>query len=54
MLFFSDEEGQALAEYAFILVSIAVLVLILVMLFGERVLALYSTIVSAVVQAVSG
>jgi Flp pilus assembly pilin Flp len=48
MLFLPNEEGQALAEYALILVSVCVLVVIALGLVGVNVLRLYSDVAAAV------
>jgi pilus assembly protein Flp/PilA len=46
MDFLLREEGQGLVEYAIIIVSIAILVLVAVSLFGTQVSVLFSQIVS--------
>lgn len=48
MLFFPrNEEGQGLVEYALILVFVAIVVIAILVLFGEFIGNTYSTIVSA-------
>ena len=44
MLFLPREEGQGLVEYALILVFIAIVVVVVLLVFGEAVGNLYSTI----------
>jgi pilus assembly protein Flp/PilA len=46
MLFLPREEGQGLVEYALILVFIAIVVIVALLVFGEAVGNLYSTIES--------
>ena len=53
MIFLKDQEGQGLVEYALILVSIAIILLVLLTLLGDQVLAMFSTIVSSVGTVVS-
>jgi pilus assembly protein Flp/PilA len=53
MLSLPNEEGQGLVEYAMILVSIAIVVLVLLSLLGDQVLAFFSTITSEVAAVVS-
>ena len=48
MLYASGERGQGLAEYAFIISLIAIVVIVLVALFGEAVGGMYSDIVSQI------
>ncbi len=45
MLFLPREDGQGLVEYALILVFIAIVVIVVLLVFGEAVGNLYSTIV---------
>jgi pilus assembly protein Flp/PilA len=47
MLFSPQEQGQSFIEYAFLLVLIAVVVLLMVMLLGTQLSSLYSTIIEA-------
>jgi pilus assembly protein Flp/PilA len=47
MLFSPRERGQGFIEYAFLLVLIAVVVLLVVMLLGTQLSSLYSTIIEA-------
>ena len=44
MLFLPREEGQGLVEYALILVFIAIVVIVVLLVFGEAVGNLYSVI----------
>ena len=44
MLFLPREDGQGLVEYALILVFIAIVVIVVLLVFGEAVGNLYSTI----------
>jgi pilus assembly protein Flp/PilA len=53
MLFLPNKEGQGLVEYAMILVSIAILLLVLLFLLGDQVVAFFSTITSEVTAVVS-
>jgi pilus assembly protein Flp/PilA len=44
MLFLPREDGQGLVEYALILVFIAIVVIVVLLVFGEAVGNLYSTV----------
>ena len=48
MLHAPSDRGQGLAEYAFIIALIAIIVIALVALFGEAVGGMYSDIVSQI------
>lgn len=41
------EEGQGLVEYALIIVFVAIVVILIVMLFGDEVANLYQNVVTA-------
>ena len=47
------QDGQGLVEYAMILVSVAIILLVLLFLLGDPVLAMFSTVVSEVGAVVS-
>lgn len=48
MLFMPREEGQGLVEYALIIVLVALVVLVLITIFGPAVGNLYSNIMSVI------
>ena len=48
MLYAPSDRGQGFAEYAFIIALVAIVVMILVSLFGETVGGMYSDIVSQI------
>ncbi len=48
MLFHPHEEGQGLVEYALLIILVAIVVLIIVALFGSSVGNLYSNIVNSI------
>ena len=48
MLYAPSDRGQGLAEYAFIISLIAIVVVVLVSLFGEAVGGMYSDLVSQI------
>ena len=48
MLFIPREEGQGLVEYALIIVLVALVVLVLITIFGPAVGNLYSNIMSVI------
>ena len=45
MIFLPREEGQGLAEYAFIILFIAIVVVAVLLIFGPAIGNLYSTVV---------
>ena len=47
MLFFPKEKGQGLVEYAIILAFVAIVVIVVVRLFGQKLGGTYSTINSS-------
>jgi pilus assembly protein Flp/PilA len=47
MLFAPTEKGQGLVEYALIIVFVAIVVIVIVGLFGEKVGGTYSTVNSS-------
>lgn len=47
MIFLPREEGQGLVEYALIIVFIAIVVVAALLMFGESVGKLYSTVVNS-------
>ena len=47
MLFLPDEKGQGLAEYAFLLMMMALVLIALVTLVGAQTHSLYSNVVSS-------
>ena len=51
MIYAPVEDGQGLAEYAIILVLIAVAVIAILAIFGTQVSTLYSRITSSVAEA---
>jgi pilus assembly protein Flp/PilA len=48
VLYAPSDRGQGLAEYAFILVLIAIVVIVILSLFGEAVGGMYSDIISQI------
>lgn len=48
MLFIPHEEGQGLVEYAMILILVAVVVIVLLALFGSSVGNLFSNVVDSI------
>jgi len=51
MIYAPVEEGQGLAEYAIIIMLIAIVVIAILAIFGTQVSALYSRITSSVREA---
>jgi pilus assembly protein Flp/PilA len=54
MLFLPREEGQGLVEYALIILFIAIVVLVVLAIFGTSVGNLYSTVMDGFETAFSG
>jgi Flp pilus assembly pilin Flp len=46
--FFSREKGQGLVEYAFILVLVVLLLIVLLWIFGDQLGATYSNIIDTI------